>query len=496
MSGSAPAPPAGGSDPARPQGRLHRAVGIETEYGVTSAHLGETDLEDMPLTVQEAVQEVFRGTETVPSGTHRFTTAGARLYIDIGAHPEYAGPECAWVSDIVAQDLAGDAQLDAMARAANERLSPRGARVHVLKSNTDAWGATFGCHENYQIGRSAPLPLAGFIGLLAARQVLAGAGALQAPVTGPDSDDARPLGPLLYSARAGHIRASSSADPTHERAFVNTRDEPHADAARWRRLHVVAGDSAMSPWTTAVKVVMVDTALLLVEHGAWDLAECELINPVAAAQAWSRDPLTPCDRPGGRAGVTCPDLLQTALDRLEEAADVDAPDALTTRVLDLARRGAAALRSGDHSTVRTELDWAIKHTVLTRVAQRAPQGWSDPRVRRAELAYHDLSPDTGLRAPLMGAGLMTPLVSAEAVEAARLHPPTGTRARLRGAVVEACNRTRRHASIGWAHVRLDSPPSPQVDLPDPMMTSSSDVEELLARIDQLGPHPRPAGWSS
>ena len=163
MSGSAPAPPAGGSDPARPQGRLHRAVGIETEYGVTSAHLGETDLEDMPLTVQEAVQEVFRGTETVPSGTHRFTTAGARLYIDIGAHPEYAGPECAWVSDIVAQDLAGDAQLDAMARAANERLSPRGARVHVLKSNTDAWGATFGCHENYQIGRSAPLPLAGFI---------------------------------------------------------------------------------------------------------------------------------------------------------------------------------------------------------------------------------------------------------------------------------------------------------------------------------------------
>ena len=141
-----------------PAGRLHRAVGIETEYGVTSAHVA-AGLDGAPLSVEEAVQEVFRDVSSPPSGTHRFTTSGARLYIDIGMHPEYAGPECVWATDAVAQDLAGDAVLASMTRAANARLESRGVRIHLLKSNTDAWGSTFGCHENYQVTRDAPLPL-------------------------------------------------------------------------------------------------------------------------------------------------------------------------------------------------------------------------------------------------------------------------------------------------------------------------------------------------
>ncbi|SDN70946.1 proteasome accessory factor A [Actinomyces ruminicola] len=465
-----------------PAGRLHRVVGIETEYGVTSSYLGAETREGMPLSVEEAVREVFRGADSAPSGTHRFTASGARLYLDIGLHPEFAGPECLWVSDVVAQDLAGDSRLYSMAQAANERLASHGARVHVLKSNTDGWGATFGCHENYQVERDARLPLGGLIGLLAARQVLAGAGALP----GPDQDPGAmgPIGPLRYSARAEHIRAATSEDPTHERAFINTRDEPHADAGRWRRLHVVAGDSAISPWTTALKVVLLDAALTAAERGLWDLAECELVDPATAAQAWNLDPLMPCDRPV-RGSVTCPQLLETALSRLGEFEQEG--DLLRKRVMDLARRGTRALRTGDASTVSTELDWAIKHTVLARVAERAPRGWADPRVRRAELAYHDLSPTTGLREPLTAAGLMTPLVEPEAVEAAFERAPHGTRAALRGRVVEACNRTRRHASIGWAHVRLDSPPSPQIDLLDPQATESPQVEALLERIEALGP---------
>ncbi|MDO4901509.1 proteasome accessory factor PafA2 family protein [Actinomyces sp.] len=464
-----------------PAGRLHRVVGIETEYGVTSSYLGPEAHEGMPLSVEDAVQELFRGAESVPSGTHRFTTSGARLYVDIGLHPEFAGPECLWVSDVVAQDLAGDARLHAMAQAANERLAPRGARVHVLKSNVDGWGATFGCHENYQVERGFRLPLGGLIGLLAARQVLAGAGALPAPDQNPA---AGPIGPLRYSARAEHIRTAASDDPTHERAFVNTRDEPHADAGRWRRLHVVAADSAISPWTTALKVVLLDAALTVAERGLWDLAECELVNPAAAARAWSLDPLTPCARPE-RGPVTCPQLLEAALDRLGVLAP--AHDALSTRVMDLARRGTQALRTGDIATVSTELDWAIKYVVLARVAERAPLGWADPRVRRAELAYHDLSPVTGLREPLTTAGLLTPLVGAEEVQAACERAPDGTRAALRGRVVEACNRTRRLASIGWAHVRLDCPPSPQIDLLDPQAADSPPVEALLERIEELGP---------
>ena len=361
-----------------PAGRLHRAVGIETEYGVTSARLGPGG-EGAPLSVDEAVREVFRDVASPRSGTHRFTTSGARLYVDVGQHPEYAGPECVWVSDVVAQDLAGDAVLASMARAANARLEPRGARIHLLKSNTDAWGATFGCHENYQVGRGAPLALGGLVGLLAARQVLAGAGALPADAGGVDRPEAggtsgsgglgRPLGPMRYSARADHIHGAASADPTRERAFVNTRDEPHADASRWRRLHVVAADSAVSPWTTALKVVLMDAALTLVERGEWSLAECELAAPARAARVWNREPNTPCERADGRSAVTCPELLELVLERLA-ALPADETDELTARVLDLAGRGARALRSGQSEPVATELDWAIKHRVLARVAER------------------------------------------------------------------------------------------------------------------------------
>ena len=491
-----------------PAGRLHRAVGIETEYGITSAHLAP-GRDGAPLSVEEAVREVFRDVSSPRSGTHRFTAAGARLYIDVGMHPEYAGPECVWTTDVVAQDLAGDAVLASMTRTANARLESRGARIHLLKSNTDAWGATFGCHENYQVRRDAALPMGGLVGLLAARQILAGAGALPidrggradadggngtagplgaSGAGGADGADGadHPLGPMRYSARADHVHGATSADPTRERAFVNTRDEPHADASRWRRLHVVAADSAVSPWTTALKVVLMDAALTLVERGEWSLAECELAAPARAARVWNREPNTPCERADGRSAITCPELLELVLERLA-ALPADETDELTARVLDLAGRGARALRSGQSEPVATELDWAIKHRVLARVAERAPAGWRDARVRRAELAYHDLSADAGLREALTSAGLMTPLVAPQEVTAARAQPPRGTRAGLRGRVVAACERTGRVASIGWAHVRLDDPPRPQIDLPDPLRTESEDVETLLDEIDALGP---------
>lgn len=479
-----------------PAGPLHRVVGIETEYGVTSTSLGP-GAAGVPLSVEEAVQEVFRPVESPRSGTHRFTTAGARLYVDVGSHPEYAGPECLWVSDVVAQDLAGDALLADLTQAANERLAPAGVRVHVLKSNTDAWGSTFGCHENYQVARGTRLPLPGLVGFLAARQVLTGAGALPAlgtalPARGEEVPaPGLPLWPLRYSARAEHISAVSSADPTHERAFVNTRDEPHADPARWRRLHVVAGDSAMSPWGTAVKVVLLDAVLTLVEQEGWDLAECELLDPVQAARTWNQAPATLCPRRGGRPPLACPDLLELVLERLADAPGLGA-DALTKEVLELARRGAQAVRTGEAAPVSTELDWAVKHRVLSRVAQRAPQGWADPQVRRADLAYHDLSRSTGLREALSAAGLMRPLVPADVVAAARTQPPGGTRAGLRGRVVEACERTGRSLSVGWAHVRLDEPPQPQIDLPDPRCSQDEAVEALLARIEALGEAPRRA----
>ncbi|OKL53267.1 Pup--protein ligase [Bowdeniella nasicola] len=469
---------------------LARVVGIETEYGVASAHLSAVpDGSAPPLSAEDAVTEIFRHTPQRHRSAHHFLPNGARLYVDIGSHPEYAGAECRHLADVLAQDRAGDAILADMLAVANADLAPRGMRIHLLKSNADARGNTFGCHENYQFSRSRELPTAGFVGFLAARQILTGAGML--PFPGEDRPaTSSPLAPMFYSARAPYMTAATSADPTRERAFINTRDEPHADRARWRRLHVIAGDSAMCEATTAVKVMLADAVLSLIEAGDWDLAEVELTDPIAALAVWNLDPNARAERTGGRDPISCPDLLTLVCDRI---ADHLAPDELTARAFDLARRGIAALETGDYADVATELDWAIKHRVLSHVAASAPAGWDGPRVLRTDLAFHDISARTGLAAGLRTAGQLARWVSEEQVAAARMTPPADTRAQLRGAFVAACERTGRSASIGWAHLRLDRPPRPQLELPDPLTDHDPAVAALIAEIDSLGPAaPEPA----
>lgn len=491
---------------------LGRVVGIETEYGITSAWVNpaaDGQMRQAPLDVEAAVKEIFRHTPQRHRAAHHFLRNGGRLYVDIGSHPEIAGPECLHLADLLAQDQAGDLILARMLRVANEDLPARvpGARIHLLKSNADSYGNTFGCHENYQVRRDVQLPMNGFVSFLAARQILIGAGALpggnlsqvDTPLQGADT---RPLQAMLYSARAEFMKAGASADPTHERAFVNTRDEPHADKSRWRRLHVIAGDSAMSEATTAVKVVLGAGVLELIERGAWDLSDIELTDPVAATNAWNFDPRAKMARKAG-GEITCPELLSITLDHVREVAETTDP--LVARALDVAERGIQALATGDYTLVATELDWAIKFAVLSHIAKQADEGWMSPKVLRSELAYHDISPQTGLAARLRRAGLMQTWSDRQAVVAATDTPPRDTRAVIRGAFVAAAEETNRSASVGWAHVRLDRPARPQVDLPEPQQTTSAEAEALIEEIYQLGPAeqapppPRPApidapGW--
>ncbi|MDO5700123.1 MAG: proteasome accessory factor PafA2 family protein [Bowdeniella nasicola] len=476
-------------------GGLSRAVGIETEYGVASAHVRPVDDGTRPpLTPEESVNEIFRHTPQRHRSAHHFLSNGARLYVDIGSHPEYAGPECRTLADVIAQDRAGDLILARMVDIANASLAERAdgknpARIHLMKSNADAHGNTFGCHENYQVPRAGDFPVAGFVGFLAARQILTGSGRLTArDARDTDAAAASPLGPMRYSARAAYMVASTSADPTAQRAFINTRDEPHADRSRWRRLHVLAGDSAVCEAGTALKVALGDAVLAMAETGAWDLAECTLADPVEATNRWNVDPRAALERDGGGT-ITCVDILGEVLERIDafwSRAGLR-PDALTARAYDLARRGLTALASGDASGVDRELDWAIKHRVLSHVADAAPGGWADPRVARTELAYHDISARSGLAAGLRRAGLMASWITDEDIERATTTPPAGTRAAIRGPFVQACERMGRLASIGWAHVRLDRPARPQIDLPDPLAFDSAEVRDLVEEIYRLGP---------
>ena len=265
-------------------------------------------------------------------GSASHAVNGARLYVD-HTHPEYASPEAMGPREAVLYDRAGDLL---MHRAETALSRERGSRIQVIKNNTDGHGAAWGAHESYTVRRDVPWDLLTAVTLpfLVTRQVIGGSGRVG---IGAQS---RTPGFQVF-ARADYIEQEVSIYTTRERPIVNTRDEPHADASRWRRLHVVAGDSAVSPWTTALKVVLVDAALTLVERGQWDLADCELADPARAAHAWNRDPNTACRRADDRSAITCPEMVDLVLEHLSALA-ADETDGLTARVLDLAGRGARA----------------------------------------------------------------------------------------------------------------------------------------------------------
>ena len=447
--------------------RLGRVCGLETEYGVTSVYVSEdSGSEEPPLDVEEAVKEIFASTERAVRVPHGFLSNGARLYVDIGEHPEYAGPECLNLADVVAQDLAGDAIIQDLVDIANNNLVSRGIRIHVLKTNADSWGNSFGCHENYQYGAHTPISLPAFVSFLAARQILCGSGCI-------DEE-----GKYCFSARARYITEAASADPTHHKAFINTKEEPHADASRWRRLHVTCADSAMLPLTVALRTFLADRFLSLLERTRGE--DCFVLDdPVAAVKTWNYDPNVrmPARRGDSAVEVSCPELLRESVNLFPEGDD-------EFGLRDVVARGLAALTEGDLTALSGELDWSLKYQLLSHVTA-GEANFAGAKARRAELAFHDLSKQYGLRERLLQSGSVQMLVDEDCVARAKAIPPANTRALLRGKVVEACDLADRSASIGWSYVRLDDPPSPQIDLLNPLESESAEISQLLAKIANL-----------
>ena len=448
--------------------RLGRVCGLETEYGVTSVYVSDNSgSEEPPLDVEAAVKEIFASTERAVRVPHGFLSNGARLYVDIGEHPEYAGPECLDLADVVAQDLAGDAIIQDLVDIANNNLVNRGIRIHVLKTNADSWGNSFGCHENYQYGANTPISMPAFVSFLAARQILCGSGCI-------DEE-----GKYCFSARAHYITEAASADPTHHKAFINTKEEPHADASRWRRLHVTCVDSAMLPVTVALRTFLADRFLRLLEEGTREEDLFVLDDPVAAVKTWNHDPNARMSarRGDSAAEVSCPELLRESVNLFPEGDD-------EFGLRDVVARGVVALSEGDLTALSGELDWSLKYQLLSHVSA-GEANFAGAIARRAELAFHDLSKQYGLRERLLKSGSVKPLVSESRVARAKAIPPANTRALLRGKVVEACDLADRSASIGWSYVRLDDPPSPQIDLLNPLESESAEISQLLAKIENL-----------
>src|SRR6202000_2580091 len=255
-----------------------RIFGLETEYGVTCTYRGQRR-----LSPDEVARYLFRRVVSWGRSSNVFLRNGARLYLDVGSHPEYATPECDDVAEVVTHDKAGERILEGLLLDAEQRLHDEGiaGEIYLFKNNTDSAGNSYGCHENFlvsrhgEFGRLADLLIPFFV----TRQLICGAGkVLQTPRGAV----------FCLSQRAEHIWEGVSSATTRSRPTINTPDEPHADAERYRRLHVIVGDSNMNESTTLLKLGSADLVLRMLEHGVV-FRDLTLENPIRAIREISHD---------------------------------------------------------------------------------------------------------------------------------------------------------------------------------------------------------------
>ncbi|WP_153396904.1 Pup--protein ligase [Ornithinicoccus halotolerans] len=460
-----------------------RIFGIETEFGVTCAFTGERR-----LAADEVARYLFRKVVSWGRSSNVFLGNGSRLYLDVGSHPEYATAECDDLRELVAHDKAGEAILHDLALDAEARMAEEGiqARVYVLKNNVDSRGNSYGCHENYLIARRGELSRITdtLIPFLITRQIIAGAGRLH--VAGDRAT-------YLVSQRADHIWDGLSSATTRSRPIINTRDEPHADAERFRRLHVIVGDSTMTQSTTLLKVGATDLVLKMIEAGTLQ-RDLTLDNPIRAIRDISRDTTgsLPLAMAGGRrmSAVEIQSELLARVVRYAEASGLDQVEPYRW-VIELWERTLHAVASQQLQLVETEIEWVAKWRMLREYADSHGLEPTDPRLQQLDLAWHDVHPTRGVHQILARRGRVAEVCPPEQVQRAQHTPPQTTRARLRGEFVQAAQEHRRDFSVDWVHLKLNDAAQRTVLCKDPFASQDPRVTDLI-NVVRGGTAPAPA----
>lgn len=451
-----------------------RIFGIETEYGVTCTFKGQRR-----LSPDEVARYLFRRVVAWGRSSNVFLRNGSRLYLDVGSPPEYATAECDSVHQLITHDRAGERILEGLCVDAEQRLREEGIAgdIYLFKNNTDSAGNSYGCHENYLVERSTDfLSLAeGFIPFLISRQIITGAGkVLQTP-----------RGALYcVSQRADHIWEGVSSATTRSRPIINTRDEPHADADLYRRLHVIVGDSNMSETTAMLKVGSADLVLRMLESGAV-MRDLTFENPIRAIREISHDTTgTRTVTLNNGREVTALQMQMEYLDKVAQYVDRRGlrSDPMIDKVLDLWERSLKAVESQDFTAVETEIDWVIKKRLLDRYMDKHGLDLSDVRVAQLDLAYHDINRNRGLFYLLERRGLATRITHDPEVFEAKEVPPQTTRAKLRGDFVKRAQERRRDFTVDWVHLKLNDQAQRTVLCKDPFVSVDERVDRLLASM--------------
>ncbi|PXW33866.1 depupylase/deamidase Dop [Nocardia sp. 348MFTsu5.1] len=402
-------------------------------------------------------------------------TNGARLYVD-HAHPEYSAPEVTDPLDAVIWDKAGERVMEAAAR--HVASVPGAPRLQLYKNNIDGKGASYGTHENYLMARSTPFNsvITGLTPFFASRQVFTGSGRVG---IGQSGDEAG----FQLSQRADYIEVEVGLETTLKRGIINTRDEPHADPERYRRLHVIIGDANLAETATYLKVGSTSLVLDLIEAGV-ELRDLELARPVHAVHVISHDPTL-------QVTVALADgreMTALALQRIYHercAAFHDANHSDDLRAKDVLDTWADVLDKLERDPMECAnlLDWPAKLRLLEGFRQRENLAWSAPRLHLVDLQYSDVRLDKGLYNRLVARGSMKRLTTEQQVMDAIGNPPENTRAYFRGECLRRFGADIAAAS--WDSVIFDLGGESLVRIPtlEPLRGSKAHVGELLDSVD-------------
>lgn len=485
-----------------------KIIGTETEYGVTVSgpeevspvvvagmlvgQYGQAELRRVKWDFQEENPlrdargfEAARNREAAEEEgalVNLVLTNGARYYVD-HAHPEFSTPETTNPRDCVLWDKAGEAILKASVDRAADVL-PAGARVHVYKNNSDGKGNSYGTHENYLVDREVPFSRlsASLIPFFCTRQVFCGAGKVGSEEPGVEGVE------YQLTQRADFIEAEVGLETTLKRPIVNTRDEPHADPERYRRLHVILGDANMCEVATFLKVGTTALVLLAIEDDALDPEPFELASPIEAIKAISRDPSLrePVELADGRR-ATALELQWEYLEAIKGYLKTRAPEEVTEAEWpeEVVSRWEYVLTAleGDPRSLARELDWVAKLEMLEAYQDRHGLGWDSPKLRLIDLQYHDVSTERGLYNRLLDSGRVERIVGPDEVDRAMTTPPGDTRAFFRGSCLSRYTESLVAASWDGLIFDLDGHTLKRVPMLDPHRGTAAHTAELMELHD-------------
>jgi proteasome accessory factor A len=410
-------------------------------------------------------------------------TNGARYYVD-HAHPEYSSPECSDAVQAVVYDKAGERILARSMQAAR-RLIPEGQEIVVYKNNSDGKGNSYGCHENYLVDRAVPFVqlVRNLIPWFVTRQLFCGAGKI-------GSENGAERVEYQLTQRADFFEEEVGLETTLKRPIINTRDEPHADPQRYRRLHVIVGDANLCEVSTLLKVGTTAIVLAMIEDGFVD-KDLSLASPVPAMRHVSHDltlrrAIALADGSSATALEVQWEFLRLARKYAEEyGLELCGGDSVGTMVLDRWEQTLGALET-DFTALDGVLDWVTKYQLLRAYADRDNLRWGDAKLALLDLQYHDGRPDRSLYEKLVGAGKIERIVDETDVATAMHEPPPTTRAFFRGTVLQRWPDAV--VAANWDSVILDVGTDPLRRIP--MMEPTRGTKEHVGALFDVAQSPR------